>query len=56
MPNVFRCDVMWASEEVIVTFSSKQRELAEAVTTSIQGQSMVAVEEDRYLGTFLVAF
>ena len=39
------------TKEVIVTFSSKQRQLAEAVTTTIQGEPVELVEEYRYLGT-----
>ena len=36
------------TKEVIVTFSSKQRELAEAITTTIWGEPVEVVEEYRY--------
>ena len=39
------------TKEVIVTFSSKQRQLAEAITTFIWGEPVEVVEEYRYLGT-----
>ncbi|XP_061565200.1 uncharacterized protein LOC133419796 [Cololabis saira] len=39
------------TKELIITFSSKQRQLAEAVTTIIRGEPVEVVEEYRYLGT-----
>ena len=36
---------------MIVTFSPKQRQLAEAVTTTIQGKLVEFGEEYKYLGT-----
>ena len=39
------------TKEVIVTFNSKQRQLAEAVTTTIRGEPVEVVEEYKYLGT-----
>lgn len=44
------------TKEVIVAFSSKQRQLAEAVITTIQGAPVEVVEEYRYLGTIFDGF
>ena len=39
------------TKEMVVSFSSRQRDLAAAVTTSIHGKPVEVVEEYRYLGT-----
>ena len=39
------------TKEMVVTFSSKQRDLAEAAVSAIHGSSVEIVEEYKYLGT-----
>lgn len=39
------------TKEMVVTFSSRQRDLAAAVTTTIHGKPVEVVEEYKYLGT-----
>ena len=39
------------TKEMVVTFSSKQRELAAAAVSTVHGKTVEMVDEDKYLGT-----